>query len=78
MDNKNVISVARIERMIAKLKKDNPLIDDWEKYMLSFEFICASLFPKIWDNVQATMRDNYMQGYIQGLEDSKNEEKESK
>ena len=45
MDNKNVTSVARIERMIAKLKKDNPLIDDWEKYMLSFEFICASLFP---------------------------------
>ena len=78
MDNKNVTSVARIERMIAKLKKDNPLIDDWEKYMLSFEFICVSLFPKTWDNVQATMRDNYMQGYIQGLEDSKNEEKESK
>ena len=76
--NNNKISVGRIERMINRLKKDNPLIDDWEKYMLSFEFICASLFPKIWDNVQATIRDNYMLGYIQGLEDSKNEEKESK
>ena len=74
MDNKNVTSVARIERMIAKLKKDNPLIDDWEKYEVSFEFVCASLFPKIWDNVQATMKDNYTQGYIQGLKDGENPE----
>lgn len=71
--NNSKTSVARIERMIAKLKKDNPLIVDWEKYEVPFEFVCASLFPKIWDNVQATMRDNYTQGYIQGLEESKHE-----
>lgn len=76
--NNSKTSVGRIERMINRLKKDNPLINDWEKYEVSFEFVCASLFPKIWDNVQATMRDNYTQGYIQGLEDSKNEKKESK
>lgn len=76
--NNSKTSVERIERMINKLKKDNSLINDWEKYEVSFEFVCASLFPKIWDNVQATMRDNYTQGYIQGLEDSKNEKKESK
>ena len=76
--NNSKTSVGRIERMINKLKKDNSLINDWEKYEVSFEFVCASLFPKIWDNVQATMRDNYTQGYIQGLEDSKNEKKESK
>ena len=52
MDNKNVTSVARIERMIAKLKKDNPLINDWEKYMLSFEFICASLFPNCYQRIK--------------------------
>ena len=55
MDNKNVTSVARIERMIAKLKKDNPLIDDWEKYMLSFEFICASLFPNCYQRVKSIL-----------------------
>lgn len=72
--NDSKTSVGRIERMISRLKKDNPLVNDWEEYMVSFEFICASLFPKIWENVQQTMNDNYTKGYIQGLEDSKKDE----
>lgn len=73
MNNKNVTSVARIERMIAKLKKDNPLIDDWEKYMLSFEFICASLFPNCYQRIKEKMNNQYTKGYLQGIEDNKNE-----
>lgn len=74
MDNKNVTSVARIERMIAKLKKDNPLINDWEKYMLSFEFICASLFPNCYQRIKEEMNNQYTKGYLQGVEDNKNED----
>ena len=74
MDNKNVTSVARIERMIAKLKKDNPLIDDWEKYMLSFEFICASLFPNCYQRITEEMKNQYTKGYLQGIKDNKNED----
>lgn len=71
--NTNVTSVARIERMINKLKKDNPLINDWEKYMVSFEYICASLFPKCYENIQDEIKNQYTKGYIQGLEESKHE-----
>ena len=74
MDNKNVTSVARIERMIAKLKKDNPLINDWEKYMLSFEFICACLFPNCYQRITEEMNNQYTKGYLQGIEDNKNED----
>ena len=74
MNNKNVTSVARIERMIAKLKKDNPLINNWEKYMLSFEFICASLFPNCYQRITEEMNNQYTKGYLQGVEDNKNED----
>lgn len=69
-------SLARIERMIKRIKKDNPLINDWEKYELSFEFVCASLFPNCWDKVQETLNKEYTRGYIQGQEDARNQCKE--
>lgn len=72
--NNSKTSVGRIERMINKLKKDNPLIDDWEKYMLSFEFICASLFPNCYQRIKEEMNNQYTKGYLQGIEDNKNED----
>ena len=72
--NNNKTSVGRIERMINRLKKDNPLIDDWEKYMLSFEFICASLFPNCYQRIKEEMNNQYTKGYLQGIEDNKNED----
>ena len=72
--NNSKTSVGRIERMINKLKKDNPLIVDWEKYMLSFEFICASLFPNCYQRIKEEMNNQYTKGYIQGIEDNKNED----
>ena len=72
--NNSKTSVGRIERMINRLKKDNPLINDWEKYMLSFEFICASLFPNCYQRIKEEMNNQYTKGYIQGIEDNKNED----
>ena len=71
--NNSKTSVGRIERMINRLKKDNPLINDWEKYMLSFEFICASLFPNCYQRIKEEMNNQYTKGYLQGIEDNKNE-----
>ena len=72
--NNSKTSVGRIERMINRLKKDNPLINDWEKYMLSFEFICASLFPNCYQRITEEMNNQYTKGYLQGIEDNKNED----
>lgn len=72
--NNSKTSVGRIERMINRLKKDNPLINDWEKYMLSFEFICASLFPNCYQRIKEEMNNQYTKGYLQGIEDNKNED----
>ena len=72
--NNSKTSVGRIERMINRLKKDNPLINDWEKYMLSFEFICASLFPNCYQRIKEEMNNQYTKGYLQGIKDNKNED----
>lgn len=69
----NVVSLAKIERMIERNKRDNPLINDWENYFVSFEYVCASLFPTCYQNIVETMNNQYTKGYIQGLEDKKNE-----
>lgn len=72
MENKNITSVARVERMIAKLKRDNPLVNDWESYKISFEYVAGSLFPTLFKNVQKALKDEYTRGYIAGLEETKN------
>ncbi len=33
---------------------------------ITFEFLCASLFPTIYDSVQKAINESYTQGYIQG------------
>lgn len=69
----NVVSLAKIERMVEKIKRDNPLINNWENYLVPFEYVCASLFPTCYQNITETMNNQYTKGYIQGLEDGKNE-----
>lgn len=65
---KDVCSLAKVQRMIERIKRDNPLVSDWEKYELPFEFVCASLYPTIWDSVQARMSQSYDEGFKDGRE----------
>ena len=41
---------------------------------LSFEYIIGSLFPNAWDNIQTALNDAHFQGFLQGREESNNEE----
>lgn len=69
----NVVSLAKIEQMVKRIKRDNPLINNWENYFVPFEYVCASLFPTCYQNIMETINNQYTKGYIQGLEDGKNE-----
>ena len=42
--------------------------------MLSFEFICASLFPNCYQRITEEMNNQYTKGYLQGIKDNKNED----
>ena len=64
------VETKKLHSMVKKLKKN-----DIEE--VSFEFLMASCFPKVFYNIKEEMRAQYTQGYVAGLEDNKkNNEKE--
>lgn len=42
-----------------------------EDVEVTFEYLIGSFFPKIIDNINKKMNDTYMQGYIQGFNEGK-------
>ena len=44
---------------------------------VTFEFLLTALFPSVWSSIQEEMRKQYTRGYLQGKEDSKNEQNKS-
>lgn len=42
-----------------------------EDVEVTFEYLVGSFFPKIIDNINKKMNDTYMQGYIQGFSEGK-------
>ena len=43
-----------------------------EDVEVTFEYLVGSFFPKIIDNIKKSMSDNYMAGYLQGLQEGAN------
>lgn len=54
------VPLSAIRTMVDRLK-DRP--DDMP---ITFEFLCASLFPTIYENVQTAINKSYTDGYIEG------------
>ena len=44
---------------------------------VTLQFLLVALFPNVWNNIKQYATDCYTNGYIQGLEDAKNENQES-
>ena len=42
-----------------------------EDVEVTFEYLVGSFFPRIIDNINSKMNDTYTQGYLQGLQDAK-------
>ncbi len=56
-------------------RRSNELGADPNEAVVTFEFLIGSCFPKAWENMQAHLNQTYMNGYLQGKEDTLNEEK---
>ena len=61
---KDYVELSRARNIIEKFK------DKENDTKLSFEFIMASFFPTIWENIQNTIKGAYTAGYINGLNDA--------
>ena len=69
--DKIITKLGQLRKIVKKL---NELDDNAD---ITFEFLLTALFPSVLGNIQEEMRKQYTQGYLQGKEDSKNEQNKS-
>jgi hypothetical protein len=69
--NKIITKLGQLRKIVKKLDKLDDNTD------ITFEFLLTALFPSVWNNIQEEMRNQYTRGYLQGKEDSKNEQNKS-
>lgn len=61
------VSLEKLRKIIKKMK-DKP-----SNTPISFEFLVASCFPHVWNNVIIAMGQKYAEGYHQGQKDKEKE-----
>ena len=69
--NKVLTKLGQLRKIVKKLNKLDDNAD------ITFEFLLTALFPSVWSSIQEEMRKQYTRGYLQGKEDSKNEQNKS-
>lgn len=69
--NKVITKLGQLRKIVKKLNKLDDNTD------VTFEFLLTALFPSVWSSIQEEMRKQYTRGYLQGKEDSKNEQNKS-
>ena len=69
--NKVITKLGQLRKTVKKLNKLDDNAD------ITFEFLLTALFPSVWSSIQEEMRKQYTRGYLQGKEDSKNEQNKS-
>ena len=69
--NKVITKLGQLRKIVKKLNKLDDNAD------ITFEFLLTALFPSVWSSIQEEMRKQYTCGYLQGKEDSKNEQNKS-
>jgi hypothetical protein len=66
------VKLSRVKAAIKQIEdhyQDCP--ERLEDVEVTFEYLVGSFFPRIIDNINSRMNDMYTQGYLQGLNDAK-------
>ena len=66
------VKLSRVKAAIKQIEdhyQDCP--EKLEDVEVTFEYLVGSFFPRIIDNINSRMNDTYTQGYLQGLNDAK-------
>lgn len=66
------VKLSRIKAAVASIEKhfeDSP--ERLEDVEVSFEYVIGSFFPKVWEKIQNTLREEHTKGYIAGYNDAK-------
>lgn len=66
----DTVKLSRLKKIIELIERNN---NNSEEIEVSFEYMIASCFPRVWNNIQERLSYEHTQGYIQGREDAENE-----
>lgn len=64
----DTVKLSRLKKIVELIERNND-----EDVDVTFEYIIASCFPRVWNNIQKRLSYEHTQGYIQGREDAENE-----
>lgn len=64
----DTVKLSRLKKIIELIERNNDKDVD-----VTFEYMIASCFPRVWNNIQKRLSYEHTQGYIQGREDAENE-----
>ena len=64
----DTVKLSRLKKIVELIEKNND-----EDVDVTFEYMIASCFPRVWNNIQKRLSYEHTQGYIQGREDAENE-----
>ena len=66
-NNIDITKLSRVQKVIDAVKRTVTEEDP----DVTFEYIVGSCFPTVFENVQKKLRDEHMEGYLEGLAASK-------
>lgn len=64
----DTVKLSRLKKIVELIERNND-----EDVDVTFEYMIASCFPRVWNNIQKRLSYEHTQGYIQGREDAENE-----
>ena len=60
----SIVKLSHLEKVVKNLRRQSGVKD----IDVSFEYICSSCFPTVWNNVQETLKDEHMKGFLEAKE----------
>lgn len=61
----DTVKLSRLKKIVELIERNNDKDVD-----VTFEYMIASCFPRVWNNIQKRLSYEHTQGYIQGREDA--------
>lgn len=68
-NNLGITRLSHLEKIVKNLRKVNGMKDQ----EITFEYLCSSCFPTVWNNVKDALAEEYRKGYLDGEKAAKDD-----
>ena len=65
----SIVKLSHLEKVVKNLRRQSGTKD----MDITFEYLCSSCFPTIWNNVKDALTEEYRKGYLDGEKAAKDD-----